>query len=255
MFIRIHEGCDCTLSQANAAGWTKFAQRWSGHSSKSDSRQWCILRCKSTSWFKIKENMTSLHWKKIRMKEVQQFLPLSLVNNDAEWESVTEIYFKALREIGLFGPSRKVLGFVLGARGVVVVCVLVFGWFFFPKEILKKIKLYDKIIKWKISENICSAETCTTFWKYLLHKTISERRLLSGHNPSFIDTSWSIIFHGSRCWNNWNLCFLIWAFSFHFQTIDNHVLLLQYDQSSYDLLAWNQIMLSFNQRWKSLSER
>lgn len=31
-----------------------------------------------------KENISSLHWKKIRMKEVQEFLPLSLVNNDAE---------------------------------------------------------------------------------------------------------------------------------------------------------------------------
>ena len=47
------------------------------------------------------------------MKEAQKFLPLSLFNNDAEWESVTEICFKTLREIGFLGPCSKVSDFVL----------------------------------------------------------------------------------------------------------------------------------------------
>lgn len=72
----------------------------------------------------------SLHWKKIRMKEVKQFVPLSLLNNDAEWESVTEICFKTLRETGLFELLEKFWALFWGFLGV--------GFFFPPKENFEK---------------------------------------------------------------------------------------------------------------------
>lgn len=157
----------------------------------------------------------SLHWKKIGLKEVQQFLFLCLVNNLNERVPLKSV-LKLQEKLDFW---KIVFCFALGFSSLVV-------FYFSQRRILEKTKLYDKIIRWRTSESICSAETCTCFMKYLLHRIISEGRLLSGHNPNFIDTSSSVIFHGNDSSNNWNLYFLIWIFSFYFHTPDNHALLL-----------------------------
>lgn len=65
------------------------------------------------------------------------------------------------------------------------------GWFcwhffFVSKGDFENDKTIWKVIRLRTSENICSAETCTLFWKYLSHRIISERGLLSGNNPDFM---------------------------------------------------------------------
>lgn len=78
----------------------------------------------------------SLHWKKIGLKKVQQFLFLCLVNNLNERVPLKSV-LKLQEKLDFW---NIVVCFALGFSGLVVFC-------FSQRRILEKTKLYDKIIR------------------------------------------------------------------------------------------------------------